>query len=503
MINLEEINILTDDEKIALIGELFDHAHNEQNLKVIELGFKISELIDIEQLTDKNNITLHYFLANGYSSLREIKHKNTIILWNFKLYELIKEIFHLRKAISNVSFQKVEKQRQCEIYTNLGNSFYTIGRFIEAHEYWNKAIEVLPNFAMAIANKATGLHNYGNYLFDNNHRNILNIFAFHGSNLALTLKEFLQPDAEIQMQNLNLDLKEYVPNEYQINLPDLDTFDLGKNKELVKYRKWCLKNTLFINPLNDLGNYKIASHDSLNLPSLTIKWTKPPVYINLYNQIKQEFGTARFSYFNSLDRNRPHFSDVDINIVETMELAQYSYYLEQVKISFRLSYSILDKIAFLLNDYLELGMKENEISFKSIWYISRYKKELKEFFLNSKNWALKGLYWLSKDLYEKEGDWDDILEPEAKEITKIRNYIEHKGLKVQLEYVTYYDKEEEISYTIERLDFEVKTMKMLKLTRSAIMYLSLAIHQEESNKEISDSIKMPIDYGFVPDRMRI
>ena len=120
-------------------------------------------------------------------------------------------------------------------------------------------------------------------------------------------------------------------------------------------------------------------------------------------------------------------------IIETMEMAQYSYYLEQLKISFRLSYSILDKIAFLLNNYFNLGMKDHTISFKSIWYNNRDKKELKDFFVNSNNWALRGLYWLSRDLYES--DLDDILEPEAQEITKIRNYIEHKGLKVLSEYV--------------------------------------------------------------------
>ena len=502
-INLEEINILTDDKKIALIGALFDYAHEEQNLKAIELGFKISELIDIEQLNDENNITLHYFLANGYNCLRDLKHKNTKKIWDFQLDESVKEIFHLRKAISNISFQKIEKQRQCQIYTNLGNCFNFIGRFIEAQQYWNKAVEISPDFAMGIGNRANGLYNYGSYLFDDFHKNLLNIFAFHDLNSALLLKEFLYPEAESQMQKLYLYLKQYIPDEYQIKLPDLNSYDLGKDKILVEYRKWCLKNVLFINPLNDLGNYNIASHDSLNMPTLTLKWSKPPIYVNLFNQIKQEFGTARFSYFNSLQSNNPHFSDIDINIIETMESAQYSYYLEQLKISFRLSYSILDKIAFLLNDYLKLGMKEFDVNFNSIWYADRDKKKLNEFFVNSKNWALKGLYWLSKDLYEKKGDWDDILEPEAKEIKKIRNSIEHRGLKVLLECVTHYDKDEEISYTIERLDFEAKTMKMLKLTRSAIMYLSLAIHQEESTKEVSDSIKIPVDYGLVPDFMRI
>jgi len=51
----------------------------------------------------------------------------------------------------------------------------------------------------------------------------------------------------------------------------------------------CLKNQLYINLLNDLGNYTIADHDVLHLPIMTLAAGEPPKYHTLFNQLKQEY----------------------------------------------------------------------------------------------------------------------------------------------------------------------------------------------------------------------
>jgi hypothetical protein len=112
----------------------------------------------------------------------------------------------------------------------------------------------------------------------------------------------------------------------------------------------------------------------------------------------------------------------------------------------------------------------------------------------SKNWALRGLYWLSKDLYEKE--FDTTIEPQAKEIAKIRNYIEHKSFKVVEAYDFNYTEETE-TYGINRDLFKEKTLKVIKLSRSALMYLSYAIYEEESNREKYRDKKTIIPVEFI------
>src|SRR5262249_8550472 len=160
-----------------------------------------------------------------------------------------------------------------------------------------------------------------------------------------------------------------------------------------------LKHQLYINPLNDLGNFLIASHDILNMPTLAFPTKTPPIYLSLYNQMKQEFGSARFFYYDAIMNEKPHFSDIDIVIVDTMEAVFNSLTIEKIKTSFRMSYSIFDKIAFFLNDYLKLGADQLKTSFKTIWYSDSRKKILRNEFANSNNWALRGLYWVSKDLH--------------------------------------------------------------------------------------------------------
>ncbi len=502
---IETLDKFEETQKISVIGNLFDLSFDNANIGGIEKSFNLINQIAIDKLSDENYTTLQYDISNGWSYLRKLKYQNTQEDWNFQMTELTNEIFYLRKSIASKGFSKVPKERQCQIFTNLGNSFSYIGRFVEAQTYWDKAIEILPQFAMAIGNKGNGLFHYGLSLFDESHRDIFIIHSFNNLAKALSLRQYLDIGAEQGIQQLYNYLDTKIHNEYKNDLPNLNNYELGNDKELVEYRLWCIENKLFINPLNDLGNFSIASHDCLNLPTVIIEKNRPPVFLNLFNQIKQEYGTARFSYYNSIQGYNPHYSDTDIDLVETMETIRYSFYIEQLKISFRLSYSVLDKIAYLLNDYLKLDIEAHKISFRSLWYSNTSKSILRQYFQKCDNWALRGLYWLSKDLYEKGSEFDTVLEPASKEIATIRNFIEHKGFKVISDFKIFpsmYDDTNDISYTISRKNFEAKTLNLLKLTRAAIMYLSLAISHSEKNKDYANTKSLPIMSGIVPNYMK-
>lgn len=495
-------------EQIDIVGNLLDLSFDDDNLEGIEHAFKLIHQIDQKKLNNDNYILLHYDIANGYGYLRKMKYKERNKSWLFQVDEITKEIFHLRKAIISIGFESIQVERKCQIYNNLGNVFSFIGRFVEAQDYWNRAIEILPEFAMAIGNKGNGMHFYGKVLYDSIHCNLYHIYAYHYLKKALCLPQYLNKDALTGFQYVADNLEVYIlnnfPDSYLKDFPELNDYDLGSDQELKEYRLWCLDNKLFVNPLNDLGSYSTASHDCLNLPTITMSINKPPVCLNLFNQIKQEFATARYSFYISLSGNLQHISDMDVPLVETMETIRYSYYIEQLKISFRLAYSILDKIAYLLNDYLELGVSNHEVSFRKIWYSNINRMELRNFFKDSENWALRGLYWLSKDLYEKDNQYDIVLEPESREIALIRNYIEHKGFKVVSEFKFVDDifSEEDLSYNISRSDFENKTLKLLKLTRAAIIYLAISISHEEKRKEKNEISAFPISSKLIPGYMR-
>lgn len=500
LLQVECLDNYSQKDKVSVIGKLFDYSFDNSNIEGLNKGFELLKQIKFKELKEVNKTVLFYDISNGWSYLRKLKYHNTSQDWSFQMQELTQEIYFLRKAISSQGFKDVEKERQCQIYTNLGNSFSFIGRFVEAQDYWNKAIQIIPNFAMALGNKGNGLFYYGQVLFDKLHKVIFLNHSYYCLKEALELKQYLEGNAEAGIKQLKEELESMLNSEALVELIDLNNFDLGNEEKLAKYRKWCINQKLYINPLNDLGVYTNASHDCLNLSTVVVKVKTPPTYFTLYNQIKQEYATARFSFYNSTESRNEHFSDEDVVLLDTIETALYSYNLEQVKIAFRLSYSIFDKIAYLLNDYLNLEITLHKVSFRGLWHKGN-DQELNSIFSNSNNWALRGLYWLSKDLYETAFEFDKVLEPEAKELAKIRNHIEHKCLKVIDDIELYnllFDTENDISYVISRQTLEEKTLKILKLSRASIIYLSLAIDHEEKYNKKHEIETVPIQLKTIP-----
>ena len=280
---------------------------------------------------------------------------------------------------------------------------------------------------------------------------------------------------------LPIELKEYI---------DMDKFSLGDTEEEVKYRKWCLGNKLFLNPLNDLGPYPIASQDVLGPPPIITPINSGVNYIGYFNQLKQEFISARFLFYESITTQQPHFSDKDAHIYNTYDFPSCSLSSEKMKIAFRSSYSIFDKIAYLLNSYLELFIKEDSVTFRTLWYnFNKNNKVLRKKFQHRNNWPLLGLFWLSKDLFEYR--FENTLEPEARKLHEIRNNIEHRYFKLHNKrlFESYFlcsvGLSDPLAYSMYRPEFEEKALKLLKLVRAAIIYLSLAIHLEELSKKKS------------------
>ncbi len=190
--------------------------------------------------------------------------------------------------------------------------------------------------------------------------------------------------------------------------------------------------------------------------------------------------------------------------MDTLDYAVYSYSSEKIKIAYRVCYSVLDKIGYLLNEYLDLRIKSEKVTYRRIWYKYNRKGEitgLNDKITQTQNWAFRGLYWLSKDLYEKDMMYLKSIEPDSKELALIRNFIEHKSFKiVDIGKTSLTDND--LTYNIRRFDFEDKTLKLLKLIRAAMIYLSLGINIEEQKKDKSEP-SMPVNFIELKDEYKI
>jgi len=102
-------------------------------------------------------------------------------------------------------------------------------------------------------------------------------------------------------------------------------------------------------------------------------------------------------FYAGINSSKPHFSDKDVLLLNTLDYPSYSYGTELIKCAYKTLYSIFDKTAFLINSYFRLGVEEHRVSFRSIWYKD---KEIRQLFDNSKKlpYPLKikgfGLFYL-------------------------------------------------------------------------------------------------------------
>ena len=198
--------------------------------------------------------------------------------------------------------------------------------------------------------------------------------------------------------------------------------------------------------------------------------------------MKQEFVSARFIYYEGVHASGVHFSDRRVQLYDTLDYPAYSLGAEKMRMAFRISYSLLDKISFFLNDYFCLGHEARRVSFRSVWYETKGRAgSLVQRLTSSQNWPLRGLFWLSKDLFEPE--FQSVTEPDAAALNDVRNHLEHRYLQLHGEDLQAITDAPQLAYSLTTRDFEERTLRLLKLVRAALIYLSLAVHCEERRRQ--------------------
>jgi hypothetical protein len=489
----QNLDLLGDDKAFEHVGLMIDGASDSNNGDLLDDAIRLLEdLANRPTLSGEQRILAHYFRANAFEAKLRQASEARSSKWDIPYFD--KVLFELRSAVGHDDFRTLDPLRQCQILTNLGSKLNAVGRPVEALQLWGRATEIIPGFAIALGNRGIGLAHYGKFLYDERDRALLG-FGAYDSYVAAAAKGTLYDSPEGYAHRST-----FIENAEQIaKYVDIDRarevleedFSLGRSKAERAYRTWALQKRLFLNPLNDIGEYSIAAHDVLHLPSLTTKISaEPPALFGFYNQMKQEFASARWLCFEGLSEETAHFSDRGAHLIDTLGLPAYSLGVEKIKLAFRMAYSLLDKIAYFVNDYFEVGLPANKVSFRSVWYKPKSEpKVLSSTFKDRPNWPLRGLYWLSRDIYEPA--FKAVAEPSAQGLADVRNYLEHKYCQVYEDLGIEYSKQSttrngvSLGLHIGRDALEAKTLQILGVARAALIYLSLAIHREEAERNKS------------------
>lgn len=371
--------------------------------------------------------------------------------------------------------------------TNDANILEMFGRNLEAIYDYNEVLKHDNNFGMALGNKAIALKYYYNLLPDGNRSTEL-LFI-----IAELYKKSIKDERITSIGGLYT--KELFEKKlFQINdfiqknkYSRIDLNSLNPNNEYVKF---VLKNDLFLNFHFGLTLCECCSFRDEMFPSLVSKnddredifkyntYDKKSFYsIKYINQIFENFVTARYLFYRTT---------ID-NIEEIDNITTYTYALDYTKNSvyfgiykdiYSKLYNILDKIANYIFIYFDLPVKTND----SIYFSSLTKEKFKNLIIDCNNYQLLALYGLALDFQEGHT---------FSNMRMIRNKITHEFVDIfDINFMAYENELKQYHLSFEELEKNV--MKLFKITKSAIFYMTLAINQESEKitKEFPTGISL-------------
>ncbi len=472
-------------EAVQYLGANINAAWDSKRLDVLShIVETLAGTINTSQLAPEDECPLHFFLANAWNGIKFLSSTDPGGGWAWESRAIEQETICIRRAIASDGLLQQPVLRICQIYTNLANCYSTTGRFVEAVSEWNRALLIEPRFGMARGNRAVGLWTYARTVYDDGHALVLAREAW--TQLDPSKLKGLEPGAGAYFAQAREEIEKSVPDKVLATPFDVNGFPLGETDAEREYREWCLSNTLFLNPLNDIGPARIAAQDILSCPSIVAKIGEGPRFHDFMNQIKQEYCSARWIIFDATRERPSHFSDSGVLLYNTLDYPSYGLRTEQLKLGFRALYSLFDKIAFFLNAYLDLGIAERDVSFRGLWYVKQKRpKGIRSEFTARENWPLRGLFWLGKDLYEDTEGFRDVIDPAAKRLNEIRNHLEHKYLKLHSDLWGGPESSlftDGLAVSLGREEFEDMNLHLLRMARAAIIYLTLGVHCEERTR---------------------
>lgn len=501
--------------ELPLLDQLarsIDEADEFGDHSALRQAFASLESIDKSRCEPIERATIDYYLANALAGLRKINEQGTY--WDWSQPYLEREIFHYRLALNELPAEEGTDFLKSRIITNLANALNHAGRFVEGIELWNQVLDMDDNFGMALANKGNAFFWYAKYaqstddqllILRDSHRHLFKALSTGvEDHVAESIRDlFKHVSSMADWSRLKVEQRPYPESVAETER---------------QYRNWCKMQCLFLSPLNDLdSSLEIEDiRDTLTLPSIVVSATEGsaqmPVVYGMFNQAKQEYTSARYLVYEAIQEREQdlHFADRGVVLYDALDRRLYRLWVERMKMAFLAVHAILDKLAYLMNSYWKLGLKSREVSFSGIWY-SKGKKQndIAPRFQAARNWPLKGLYWLSKDFYDNP-DAKGNLAPEPRMLQEIRNHIAHKYLRVHDHIVTHLRDDrieltDDFGYQVTDDELQTYTIKLLRLVRSSMIYLTAAVLQEEIDKKkgVKDELITSMPVFSVGDDYRL
>lgn len=413
----------------------------------------------------------YYNIANGYQSLYEAKVRVDPLC-----------VFDCEGLVSNALkyFGKASVDDP-RVLTNLGNLYDSIGRPVEAIRQYERALAIDENFGMAIGNKAYAVEVLAGISgYPVTYRIYAHQLYEAAIDVASTVLDIGGEEALAFFQARNDEIiRQFTEaGECELLTTDLahEHYDIAGHGELVKfYTDFCVEHDLYLN-LHIYAQTASASVGDAVLPRIVTRGASgdaeqyfTDIAFRL-NEIHESYMTARVALAQSQYTN-VEFSTISeqTTLINTADNAASNIYVGYLKTAYKEAFSTLDKVAVLLNHYLEIGHPEDSVYYHTVWYepreVNSEEPPVIAQGVRKQGYRLLGLYLLCRDL-------------RGSRYSRLRNALTHR-------YARVYRGNERPKGTYTFNELSELTVDVMFKVKCAVMYATLFIERCEVAKGAS------------------
>lgn len=330
--------------------------------QIIREGIALFEEILNAKSSSISRASLLYNIGNGYSHIYEIRHHRGVKVIAPNDDDLRKAKRAYRDAISETKGNTPKARSQ--LLVNYGNCLSALGRNFEAINAYNDALNLEPRNGMAAGNLGIELNKVARITGKYTHHYLL--AAYHALSQAC--------GSEMHLEYGNIEVRRGIENARDQIKKIIDAHKDGIEplKEVVlpakrtienRYIRYCLKNQLFLNAWVGDPNVSPAMSDEISFGPITTSKSDSatvPELINILNEIKEAYATARYLLFVS--RTKSKILDNISGLTSYFDYKSkniHGIYVGLCKSAYMRSFDVLDKIARIANVYFKVGNRRD------------------------------------------------------------------------------------------------------------------------------------------------
>lgn len=397
-----------------------------------------------------NQLNAYFCLGCAYNALK-IRKLDCSKAYYRNEYE-DKEVCYFRNVLYIAN--RVRKEEWFSLYYSawkismratlyLANAYDHLGRFNEALQYYDEAASDEANVHEVELNKG--------YCYANMHAFWPEAEPF----VVRRAQEFLKKYSK-EFDSHQPGLRERVCSWITPSFSDsLHVFD-GPDSD---YHQWLSDNHLWLNRYADVSCRSVlAQGHNLNLPWIHASKERKDLFESFFGEMKEQYVESVGALYKAI------FLSNDSN----------DY---QLKSSFKELYSILDKTAFFLAQYLDINLPAHSIDFDKVWYDKSRKNINSKILAHESNLSLHAIFSIHRDIYASNPS-EYVPDEQSKDLRKIRNYLEHRSIKFENGEMRFY----ETQLIISKDELILNAKKMAQIVRCSLIYLCNFLMHAEYDK---------------------